>query len=146
MTKHDDMYVLVDVWNRNYTDMLTIYNAIVNSAGGNNSALEHLIVGGHSTNMINAVKSVYNFKIFNLYFAEEKSRDKALYTPKQMIDYCKANKIQGFSVDANVFTDDIAKQFKNSGLIIYVFTVNDQVKANHFLDVGASIVGTDFLR
>ena len=146
MDKHDDMYVLVDVWNRNYTNTLTIYNAIVDSAGGNDSALEHLIVGGHTTDMIKAVKEVYNFKIYNLYFAEEKSRDKALYTPKQMIDYCKANKIQGFSVDANVFTDDIAKQFKNSGLIIYVFTVNDEAKANHFLDVGASIVGTDFLR
>jgi glycerophosphoryl diester phosphodiesterase len=146
MENHNDMYVMIDVANRNYDDTVSIYRAMVETADGKTDVLDRLIVGGHTIDMIEAVKEVYDFKLFNLYFASDDIREERLWEVKDFIAYCKDNQIQSLSVASTVFTDEVAAEFEDSGLIIYVFTVNDEEEAEHFREIGASIIGTDFLR
>jgi glycerophosphoryl diester phosphodiesterase len=146
MENHKDMYVMIDVGDRNYDDTVSIYRAMVETADGRTNVLDRLIVGGHTIDMIEAVKEVYDFKLFNLYFAADDVREERLWKIEDFIAYCKDNNIQSCSVASTVFTDEVATEFENSGLIIYVFTVNDEEKAKHFREIGASIIGTDFLR
>jgi glycerophosphoryl diester phosphodiesterase len=146
MENHQDMYVMIDVADRNYDDTVSIYSAMVETAGGRTDVLDRLIVGGHTIDMIEAVKEVYDFKLFNLYYAADDIREERLWNVKDFIEYCTENNIQSLSVANTVFTDEVAAEFEDSGLIIYVFTVNDEKEAEHFREIGASIIGTDFLR
>ena len=87
-----------------------------------------MIVGGHDTSMINAVKSTYDFPIINLYWAPKPGRnDKKIDTREEFVKYCKDNKITSLSTSVRAYNEDkdIIKFFKDSGLIIYLFTENE---------------------
>ena len=145
MEKHEDMYVMIDGGTRNYKDTKKLYNAIVKEAKGRTSVLNRLIAGGTSTKMITAVREVYNFPILNLYFNTDEKREKSIYNPKDFVKYCKKNGISSFSVSKETYTKEVAEVLDNSGLISYVFTINDEEAEKDVRDIGADIIGTDFL-
>ena len=55
------------------------------------------------------------------------------------------NKITSLSLSTENYSKDLVKYMKEKGLIVYVFTENDEDKANEMLNNGVDIVGTDFL-
>lgn len=148
MKTHKDMYVMLDIGSKNYEETVKIYSDIVETAKKEDAekVLKRLIVGGHTREMMDAVRSVYDFRLFNFYFAKDEKREAEVFTPEDFILYCKENHFQSFSIDSGVFTDEIAEKMKNSGLIIYVFAINDEEVAQQFLEKGATVIGTDFLR
>lgn len=146
MRKHRDMYVMIDVGNRTYDDTCDIYQAMVDAADSDDRVLQRLIVGGHTKDMISAVKSTYDFSLYNLYFAAESKREPDLTAPEDFIAYCDENDITSFSVAGSVYTQEVASVLDKSDLICYVFTVNDAAEAEKFFNMGVEITGTDFLR
>ncbi|MCF0229350.1 MAG: hypothetical protein HUJ76_06615 [Parasporobacterium sp.] len=145
MKKHNDMYVMLDFGNRSYEDTLKAYKAVVAAAENNDSILNRFIVGGHTTDMIKAVKEVYDFKIINLYLQKEKKREEQLKNLDDYINYCKNNQITSFSVSVANYTPEVAEKMKDSGLISYVFTTDDISEADSIMSMGANIIGTNFL-
>lgn len=103
--------------------------------------LARLIVGGHTTESIRAVKEVYDFELLNLYFAEDAKREKALAQPLDFVQWCEENDITSFSTTP----DRIEPELIESSLISYVFTVNDEELAKDLRSAGVSVIGTDFL-
>jgi glycerophosphoryl diester phosphodiesterase len=65
-----------------------------------------------------------------------------VYEPEAFISYCKEHDILSFSIPADRFLEELA----DSDLISYVFTTNDEAEAQRLFDLGADVVGTDFLR
>jgi glycerophosphoryl diester phosphodiesterase len=96
--------------------------------------------------MISAVKETYAFPILNLYFADEDSREETLRDVKDFADYCEDNQILSFSTASSTYTEADAAIFRGRDLICYVFTTNDEAEAQRLFDLGADVVGTDFLR
>lgn len=142
---NNDMYVMLDVGNISYNDTLKIYKEIFNET--EEKDLNKLIVGGHTSDMIKAVKEIYDFKIINLYWAEEKNRtDEKINTKEKFLNFCKENGISSLSTSTKTYKKekDTIKFFKDNGLIVYVFTENDKEKANNYLKV-VDLVGTDFI-
>ncbi len=147
MKDHKDMYVMIDIGNKEYDDTKNIYSDIVKTAGNDKKVLNRMIVGGHDTSMIEAVKSTYRFPIINLYWAPKPGRnDKKIDTREEFVKYCKDNNITSLSTSVRAYNEDkdIIKFFKDSGLIIYLFTENDKEKANTYLQ-NVDLVGTDFI-
>lgn len=147
--EHQDIYIMIDVGNRSYEGTKRIYTVIAETADYDDSVLEHFIVGGHTADMIQAVQEVYDFPIYNLYFADEEFRTENSPDWLDMdafAQYCVDNGIQSYSVSSSVFSQELAEVTAQYGLISYVFTVNDQQEADALLENGATIIGTDFLR
>ena len=145
MEKHDDMYVMVDAGHRSYEDTLKYYKAIVKEADGRIDVLNRLIAGGQTTEMVKAAREAYDFPLINLYFDKDEKREKEIYEPKDFVHYCEENDIISFSVAKEVYTKENAEVLSQSNLISYVFTINDLTEAKSFKDIGASIIGTDYL-
>lgn len=146
MKEHNDFFVMIDPSFRNYDETVKLYSEIVRLADENGDLLSHMIIAGQSTDMMKAAKSVYDFPICNLYFSPDSRREESIYNPQDFIQFCKDNGILSFSVSSLVYTEEYASQMKDSGLICYVFTINDEQEAKRFFDMGADVVGTDFLR
>lgn len=146
METHDDMFVMIDGNKRSYEDTVSFYTAIVDSAQGREDVLQHMIVGGQTTDMIDAVRAVYDFPLVNLYYDSDEKREKIIQDPEDFIQYCSDHQILSFSAAADTYTKEVSDILGNSDLISYVFTVNDEAQAQELFDRKTDIVGTDFLR
>ena len=143
MEKYNDIYVMIDIGKKSYEDTKKIYTEILNTTKDKN-ILNRMITGGHTTDMIKAVKEVYEFKLINLYWSGDKL-EKGINTQERFAKYCLNNNITSLSMAKAEYSKELIQYFKNKNLIIYVFTENDIVKAKEMLSMGVDIVGTDFL-
>ena len=145
MSKHDDMYLMVDAGNRSYESTKKLYEMIVEVCGNNPLILDRLIAGGQTTDMMKAVKETYDFPILNMYYAADDVREESIYTTDQFIQYCKDNQIISFSTAKETYNETVGAELKKGGLISYVFTVDTFEEADLMRSYGADIIGTDFL-
>lgn len=147
MKVHDDMYVMIDIGNQKKKKTKNMYEKIVQDANNDPKILNRLIVGGHTTDMIKAEKDIFDFKIINLYWASKDDRkDKKIDTKEEFVKYCKENEISSLSTSLKTYKKekDTIEYFKKQGLIVYVFTENDENEAKDILK-NVDVVGTDFI-
>lgn len=144
MKNHKDMYVMIDIGKKTDKGTLKFYKKIVKDAKKDTSVLQRLIVGGHTTEMIENIKTVYNFKLFNLYCPCEEKREEGLKTTEKFIEYCKNNKIQSISMPVKDYNQEIVNLARKNNIIIYLFTINDKNEAEKYLE-NVDIIGTDFI-
>ena len=145
MGKHDDMYLMIDAGYRNYEDTMTFYQEVVRLADGRTDVLDRIIASGQTTDMVKAARMNYDFPLVNLYYNTDEKREEILSTPEKFVSYCEEYGITSFSVDKEVYTEDVAKVLENSSLKSYVFTVNDSAEEKLLRSYGADVIGTDFL-
>ena len=145
MKNNRDIFVLLDFGKCSYEETLKAYKAVVSEANSNNKILRRFIVGGHTTDMIRAVKEVYDFDLINLYLPREEKREEELKNLDNYILFCKENNISSFSVSTKNYTEEVAQKMKESNLISYVFTSDNKEEVKKIFDMGANIVGTNFL-
>lgn len=145
MKKHKDMYVMIDIGKRNYEKTKSLYLEIVEECEKDNNILQRFITGSHTKEMVKAIQDSYKFKLNNLYFSEIANQENDFKTINDFIKYCQQNNITSFSTSSDQFSKAVAKEFCDSKLISYIFTVNDKTEAKQYFKFGATIVGTDFL-
>ena len=143
LREHNDMYVLADTWAQDYDSTKAVYTAMAEACGYDSEVLSHIIAGGHTMEMIAAVKSVYDFELLNLYYSDEIIGEG--FGTEEFIDYCEREGITSLSCADSYYTAERAEALEGSGLIRYVFTVNDPERARVLLACGADVVGSDFL-
>lgn len=147
MKVHDDIYVMIDIGNQKKKKTKNIYEKIVQESNNDSKILNRLVINGSTTDMIKAVKEVYDFKIINLYWPSKADRkDKKIDTKEEFIEYCKKNEISSLSTSLKTYKKekDTIEYFKKKGLIVYVFTENDENEAKDILK-DVDVVGTDFI-
>ncbi len=145
MEEHEDMYVMVDAGHRNYEDTVIYYKAVVEAAGDRTDILDRLIAGGQTTEMVRAAREAYDFPLINLYYDSNEKRENILQKPEDFVRYCKENDIISFSTAKEYYTSDAAEVLEKSKLISYVFTVNEKTEEESLRNLGADVIGTDFL-
>ncbi len=145
MNEHEDIYVMIDIGNKSYEETKEIYTKIVEDCNNDSKILNRLIVCGHTTEMIKAIKECYEFKLINLYWAEEDKREGKIKTEEKFIKYCKDYGITSLSTSTDIFTEKLGRLMKKSNIIVYVFTENDENKSKDILK-NADLVGTDFIQ
>ncbi|MBR3169304.1 hypothetical protein IKF23_02590 [Candidatus Saccharibacteria bacterium] len=146
MRGNPDVYVMLDFGKKSASYLRKAYKEILASTDDTN-ILDHMIVGGQNTEMVGAVRSVYNFKIYNLYWPAEENRiDEKVDTKEEFLDYCQKNNISSLSTSVETYENEkeTIKFFKENGLIVYVFTEDDEKKARELLN-DVDMVGTNFI-
>lgn len=148
MKQHTDMYVMIDAGHRSYEDTLEYYRVLVETANGQTDILYRLIAGGQTTEMVRAARECYDFPLINLYYDSDEKREDIISTPEKFVDYCKQENIISFSTAKEYYTEEAAEVLsgEDSGLISYIFTINDITEAELMKTRGADIIGTDFLK
>ena len=150
MAEHDDMFVMIDIQNRNVEDSKRLYRKMCDDAGWNTDVLDRFIAGGHTSDMINACREVYDFKILNLYWHTESMRE--FKEAEDFITFCKENNVASFSTAKEFVKEDSqsVRALVDSGLIGYVFTINKEVDCEDFMSeydfmdcVGTDLLGAD---
>ena len=134
---------MIDIGRKSYEETKKIYTEILNTTQDKN-ILNRMITGGHTKDMIKAEKELYNFKLINLYRSGEKL-EKSLNTKEKFAKYCTENNITSLSMSTQNYSKELVHFMKEKGLIVYVFTENNEEKANEMLKNGVDVVGTDFL-
>lgn len=142
--ENNDIYIMIDIGSKSYEETKKIYTKIVEDCNNNSKILQRLIVGGHTKSMIKAVKECYNFKLINLYWANDDKREESIKTKEKFVKYCKNNGISSLSISTDNYTDEFGEYMKKNNMIVYVFTENDEDKATQILQ-NADLVGTDFI-
>ena len=151
MAEHDDMFVMIDIQNRNVEDTKRLYRKMCDDARWNSDVLDRFIAGGWTSKMISACSDVYDFKILNLYWATKSQRE--FKEPEEFIRYCEDNGVTSFSTSTNRFNEENSQSVKalvDSGLIGYVFTINKEADYEDFMSkydfmdcVGTDLLGAD---
>ena len=145
MEAHEDMYVMLDAGKRSYEDTCIYYKRIVEEAGKREGVLDRFIAGGQTTEMLRAAKEAYDFPLLNLYYDVDEEREESIYRPEDFIKYCKEQGVTSFSASTEAYSEDAAKELSKSGLISYIFTINDPDEEEKIRSLGADMIGTDFL-
>lgn len=144
MKQHNDMYVIIDIGCKSYEETKEIYTKIVQDCEYDDMLLQRLIVGGHTTDMIRAVKDCYNFNLINLYWATDEKREDVVKSKENFVKFCKNNSVNSLSIAKKRFSSEFGEFMRTNGLAVYVFTENDDSLACELLQ-HADFVGTDFL-
>lgn len=146
MKAHKDVFVLLDFGQRTYDATLTAYTAVVSDANRDDSILQRFIVGGHTPDMIAAVKAAYDFKLMLLYVKPQAKRAEQIKTLEQFASYCQDNDIKLYSVSLSTYTnEDVKNQLADANLTGFVFTSDDQKVIDDLVGEGIGAVGTNFL-
>ncbi|MBR3236697.1 hypothetical protein IKF92_03415 [Candidatus Saccharibacteria bacterium] len=146
MKENPDTYMMLDFGKKKALYLRKAYKEILGITE-DSSILDRMIVGGHNTDMVKTARSMYNFKLYNLYWpAEENRLDERIDTPEEFLDYCRKNRVTSVSTLEETYEKerDIIQFFRNNGLIVYVFTENDEERAKELLKE-VDMVGTDSL-
>ncbi|MBR2725558.1 hypothetical protein IKE97_02905 [Candidatus Saccharibacteria bacterium] len=146
MKENPNIYVMLDFGNKNTSYLRKAYRGIL-AVSDEPSVLDRMIVGGYNSGTIGTVRSVYDFKLFNMSWPAEWNRtDERIDTKEEFLDFCKKNKIASLSTSVEVYDSEkeTMQYFRDNGLIVYVFTEDDKNRAEELLD-GADMVGTNFL-
>ena len=146
MKENPDTYMMLDFGKKKALYLRKAYKEILGITE-DSSILDRMIVGGHNTDMVKTARSMYNFKLYNLYWpAEENRLDERIDTPEDFLDYCRKNRVTSVSTLEETYEKerDIIQFFRNNGLIVYVFTENDEERAKELLKE-VDMVGTDSL-
>ena len=152
MAEHDDMFVKPDINQRLYDDTRRLYQKMYDDAGGNTDVLDRIIANGWSSDMISAIRDVYDFKILNMYWNTKSKRE--FEEAEEFIEFCKRNGVSAFSTAKEFVKEDSqsVKALVDSGLIGYVYTINDSAEYEVFMSeypfidcVGTDLLGADMM-
>ncbi|MBR3122194.1 hypothetical protein IKF28_01985 [Candidatus Saccharibacteria bacterium] len=146
MKRNSDVYVMLDFGNKNTSYLRKAYREIL-SITDDPSILDRMIIGGYSSRTIGTARSVYNFNLFNMSWPSEWNRtDEGIDTKEEFLDFCKKNRIVSISTSVETFDNEreTIQFFKDNGMIIYVFTEDDEERAKEMLNE-VDMVGTNFL-
>lgn len=144
MDKHKDVYIITDSKDGAYDAVVEHFTYLVETAkeNGYEDLLDRFIVQIYNDDMLHAVESVYSFEnyIYTLYQRGSEEID-------QLIDFCRRNEIE--VVTAFDFwwyeRPEFKEKMKNSGLVLYIHTVNDLEAARGLLEEGVTGIYTDFI-
>ena len=144
MKKNSGMYVMLDFGIKNAEYLEKAYREILKTTN-DADVLDRLIVGGHNTEMVEAIKELYDFKLYNLYWAAKENRkDERIDTKEEFLKYCRNNQIVSLSTSVSTYKAEKStiEWFKKNGMIVYLYTENDEEKAEEYLGT-VDLIGTD---
>ena len=137
-------YVMLDFGKKDAEYLRKAYQEILNTTN-DADVLDRFIVGGHNTEMVETIKDLYDFKLYNLYWAAKENRkDARIDTKEEFLKYCQRNSITSLSTSVSTYETEKStiEWFKKNGMIVYLYTEDDEKKAKGFLRV-VDLVGTN---
>jgi len=118
---------------------------LVNLANRNPNILDRLVIWGYNLNVIKTARRIYNFDLITLSYNDPKDMPTEVNTKEKMIAYCVKNNISSLIFAEDTFDEEIATLGKKAGIYSFVFTIDNEKKAQGFLDKNATMILSNHL-
>lgn len=143
---YPDAFVLLDSKQysiRNYRRTLDDYSEYVKIAqnAGAEKVLEQLIPEIYNQAMFSGTALIYDFPSYIYSLWQEYPLEKI----KEIAAFCKEKKIPAVTVYSKYWTEEIQEIFEKHGLLVYVYTVNEESEAKKFMRNGVAGICSDIL-
>ena len=146
MVKYPDIFIITDT---KYTDKESIelqFNAMMRicQSQGATSVLERFIIQIYHEEMLPIIERIYpfSFVIFTLYMRKNAAD---LHEFRRICKWSKAHNISAITMHHTWYTKERAEILLKYQIPAYLFTVNDEQLAQHYILSGAQKIYTDFL-
>lgn len=141
MSKHKDMYLVVDLKKNDIKEVEKCYKELVRVAKKvDKSVLNRIIPQIYYEEMYKPIMNIYDFKsmIFTTYRLEE-------IEVKKIVDFSYEHGIKVVAVNRANFSRELTNNLIDRGIGLYMFTYNDPDKVNLLRNKYVSGFYTDFL-
>lgn len=142
---NNDMYVLITIEEKNTEKFAETCEAIVKAADNDEKVLSHIIMQANSGETLAAIMNSHNFALTN-YVVKPAGNSAAIADIDSILDYCRTNGVVSVSIDKKYYTEEVAEKINKAELDCFVFTTDTGEKAKEYLDMGAELVATNYLR
>lgn len=142
MGAHPDVFFITDTKESDYQNAKFMLSKLKNRAIERNmeECLKRFIVQVYTDEMFYIAKDIYDFQIVYTMYKH------GIVEIQQFIDFCKGNGIDVVTAPYEWWKEEeVHDALKNSGLIIYLHTVNDEVEYQKYVDDGVYSVYSDTL-
>jgi glycerophosphoryl diester phosphodiesterase len=149
MEEHRDVLILLDFWDCSPEELRERYSVIIAECKNCDDVLERFIAGGHTTEGISIVRSIYNFKYVNLYMPSKKEVKELYGDFDGFFNVCITAKISSFSTSVkkfNALEEEERLKLLGLGIHSFLFTENNPQLIKKYLNYGISAIGSDLLR
>ncbi|WP_443770352.1 phosphatidylinositol-specific phospholipase C/glycerophosphodiester phosphodiesterase family protein [Anaerostipes sp.] len=142
MEKYPDFYLMTDSKDDKPGKVQQDFTTIVDTVkkAGKESLLDRFIVQVYNEEMYQTIEKIYPFK--HVLYTTYKQPDASFY---KMIQFCKANHIEGVTNPQDDINDYRMDLLKKAGLVSYTHSVNDSYQAKEYMALGVYGIYSDFL-
>lgn len=144
MEQNQNAYVLFDIKLCDYQTAKKIANEIVRDTN-DKEILSRIVMSARTTDMMRAYTDVYDFPWLHMLYADDSIREESIGTPKDFLKFCKEYGVTSYSIPAETYTNELAKQLDATGLKCYVYMVQNSYDAARYVSMGADFVISDYL-
>ncbi len=113
---------------------------LVSLANRNPNILDRLVIWGYNLNVIKTARKIYNFDLITLSYNDPKDMPTEVNTREKMIAYCVKNNISSLIFAEDTFDEEIATMGNKSGIYSFVFTIDNEKRAQSLFDRKATMV------
>jgi hypothetical protein len=141
---YPDAFVLLDSKQysvRNYQRTIEDYAEYVETAKaiGAESVLDQLIPEIYNETMFPGTALIYRFSSYIYSLWQEYTVEELEY----IAQFCKEKGIPAATISEQYWTEEIQQIFDEEGILLYIYTVNDEEKAAGYIEKGAAGICTD---
>ena len=141
---YPDAYVILDskkYSERNAENTAMDFSQFLETArsAGCEEAFSRVIPEVYNEDMFEGLASVYDFPAYLYSFWQEASPEEM----ERAAAFCKEKGIGAVAVDEEYWTEEVQKIFREQGIMVSVYTVDDPARAKELLDAGVAGVCTN---
>ena len=142
MNDYPDLLIEIDLKKYSSKKTKLMIEQLVELVKGNESILDRILMQFTSETAYFAIEEVYNFKYYQYFTYKSQIADEI----KDVIKFCKDNKIVSMAVNYTVLTDDMIKEIMSNNLYLLVFTIDDKELAEELISKGVDTICTNFIK
>jgi len=147
MAEYPDIRIVTDSKCYKNSDVKKQFRTIVSTAKslGIPEVLDRFVVEIYTTEMIDAVESVYHFKEYMMTLYKIFDKSPSTSRLKKVLKHCQQKGIKTVAMYADWWKAKFAETVEPYGLEIALYTVNSSRDAQRYFDEGVTALFTDFL-
>lgn len=140
MKKYPDLLLEIDLKDQDAEHTKIMISELIKLCHNDAAILDRILLQFYNKDNYEVIDSVYHFKYYQYFTVKNDFSD-----VNGLIDFCVNNHITSVAVKYKYITEERVKLFKDNGIYILCFTVDDANSAKDFLNWGVDTICTNFL-
>lgn len=140
MRKYPDLLLEIDLKDQDAEHTKIMISKLIKVCGNDAYILNRILLQFYNKNNYEVIDSVYHFKYYQYITNKNDFKD-----IDSLLKFCTSCQITSVAVNQKYITDNRIKMFKDNGIYILGYTVDDACTAKDLLNRGVDTVCTNFL-
>ncbi len=139
LDEYPDIYMVLDGKVESPKDVEVLYEAIGEEIEGINKNIQHRLIPQMFYEEDLEVIRSYGFHDLVYVVGREE------YTAESIAEFGEENDVRVVSLSRKRITPELVERLKESGILVYMYTLNDEDEMREYLDIGVQGFFTDFV-